>query len=168
MNENIPIICVVAARSKTGKTTLLEKLVREITGHGYKVGAVKSDAHGFDIDVPGKDTWRFAQAGARCVAISGPDKFALIQKTDQKKDLDGLAALMSDVDIILVEGFRSAGRPKIEVVRGERGQDIISPEGDLIALVTDIKDLKTSAPVYGLDDHQGLARLIMDAYLRRA
>ena len=69
--SNIPVICIVSAVSNTGKTTLMEKLIGEIVRRGYKVGAVKSDCHGFEMDVPGKDSWRFAQAGASATAIVG-------------------------------------------------------------------------------------------------
>lgn len=79
---NIPLICIVAGQSETGKTTFMEKLIVELVKRGYEVGAVKSDAHGFEIDVPGKDSWRFAQAGAKSTAIIGPDKYAIIQKTE--------------------------------------------------------------------------------------
>lgn len=159
--ENVPVICVVAARSGTGKTTFLEKLIKEIVARGYRVGTVKSDAHGFEMDVPGKDTWRFAQAGAKATAIIGPDKYALIQKTDGRKDLEEVIKMIEDVDIILVEGFKASGMPRIEVVRKEKGTGLVSPPEYLIGVVTDVRDLDAPVPVLDLEDIQGAADLLI-------
>ncbi|MGI6451851.1 MAG: molybdopterin-guanine dinucleotide biosynthesis protein B [Desulfitobacteriia bacterium] len=167
MMSKIPIISIVAARSGTGKTTFLEKLIAELTARGYRVGAIKSDAHGFAIDVPGKDSWRFAEAGARATAIIGPNKFALIQQTEQKRSLDEVAALIEDVDVILVEGYKTADKPKIEVVRKEICPEIISPWEYLLAVVTDLEDIPVPVPVLALDDYAGAAELIISKFLRK-
>lgn len=163
--SKVPIISIVAARSGTGKTTFLEKLIRILTEQGYRIGVIKSDAHGFEIDVPGKDTWRFAQAGAKATAIIGPDKFALIHQTEGKKDLDEVAALIRDVDIILVEGYKTADKPRIEVVRGACGSEIISPPQYLLAVVTDVEGLTTSVPVFQLDDVRDTADFLVSRFL---
>lgn len=163
--SNVQIISIVSARSGTGKTTFMEKLIRELVERGYKVGTIKSDAHGFEMDVPGKDSWRFAQAGAKATAIIGPEKFALIQKTEQKKNLNEVAAMIEDVDLILVEGYKTAEKPRIEVVRREMGTEIISPLEYLIAIVTDVKEIKNSVPIFAIDDYQGVADLIVAKYL---
>ncbi|NLP43590.1 MAG: molybdopterin-guanine dinucleotide biosynthesis protein B [Peptococcaceae bacterium] len=164
MPAEIPVICFVAARSGTGKTTFLEKLIREIVSRGYQVGAVKSDAHGFEIDKPGKDSWRFAQAGSKSTAIIGPDKFALIQQTPTKKELEEVVALMSDVDLILVEGYKVSDRPRIEIVRKELGTELVSPPEKLLAVITDVADLAVSVPIFALDDVIGVADFIIDKY----
>jgi molybdopterin-guanine dinucleotide biosynthesis protein B len=158
----------VAARSGTGKTTLLEKVIGELRACGCVVGAIKSDSHGIQMDREGKDTWRFTQAGAAATAIIGLDAYALIRKTPRKEDLDTVAAMLSDVDIILVEGYKNANRPKIEVVRAEKGTDIITDPRDLIAVVSDIgafPGLPDTTPVFALDDYRGVARLIIETYL---
>lgn len=165
MRTDIPIVCFVAARSGTGKTTFLEKLIKEIVSKGYDVGTIKSDAHGFEMDKPGKDSWRFAQAGSKATAIIGPDKFALIQKTTVKRDLEEVAALMEDVDIILVEGYKFSDRPRFEVVRSEMGTEIVSPLEHLMGIITDVKDLFVPVPIFDLNDVQGVAELIIHQYL---
>ncbi|HHV64084.1 MAG TPA: molybdopterin-guanine dinucleotide biosynthesis protein B [Peptococcaceae bacterium] len=165
--SKIPLVCIVAARSGTGKTTFMEKLIAELVGRGYRVGAIKSDSHGFEIDVPGKDSWRFAQAGARATAIIGPDRFALIQKTQEKKDLDEVAALIQDVDLILVEGYKAAEKPRIEVIRKEMGTELVSPLEYLIGVVTDLKEISVPVPVFALDDYAGIADLLIGKYLRK-
>lgn len=163
--SNVPIVSIVAARSGTGKTTFMENLIRELVERGYKVGTIKSDAHGFEMDVPGKDSWRFAQAGAKATAIIGPEKFALIQETAQKKNLDEVADMIQGVDLILVEGYKMAEKPRIEVIRREMGTEIISPAEYLIAIVTDVQEITTPVPTLAIDDYQGVADLIVAKYL---
>ena len=102
----VPVISVVG-NSGAGKTTLLEKLVRELKHRGYRVAAVKHDAHDFQMDHPGKDTYRLAEAGADAVIISAADRLALLERVDEERTLDDLAAMVSGrVDIILTEGYR--------------------------------------------------------------
>lgn len=165
--RNIPVICIVSAVSNTGKTTIMEKLICEIVRRGYKVGAVKSDCHGFEMDVPGKDSWRFAQAGARATAIVGPEQYALVQKTSQKKNLDEVVGLMEDIDIALVEGFKLTGKPKIEVVRREKGTHIVSPAEELMAVVTDVTDVSFSVPTFGLGDYERIADFIVNHFIKK-
>ena len=95
----IPMISVVG-KSDTGKTTLLEKLVAELKRRGYRVATVKHDTHGFDIDQPGKDSWRHAQAGSDVVVISGPDRLALIEKREREMTLDEIADRVSSSIIL--------------------------------------------------------------------
>lgn len=160
-NDSVPVVCVVSASSGTGKTTFLEKLIKEVVNRGYSVGTIKSDSHGFEMDVPGKDTWKFSQAGAKATAIIGPDKYAIIHKTDHRKELDQVIAMIEDVDIILVEGFKMSTLPRFEVVRRERGTEIVSPIEYLIAVVTDVKELNVSVPVLDIDDIQGATNLLL-------
>ncbi len=163
--SKVPLINIVAARSGTGKTTFMEKLIAVLVERGYKVGTIKSDTHSFEMDVPGKDTWRFAQAGARATAIIGPAKFALIQETQGKKNLDEVADLIQDVDLILVEGYKKADKPKIEIIRREKGTEIISPSEHLLAIVTDVQEITAAVPVLAIDDYQGVANLIISKFL---
>ena len=160
-----PIVCIVSAVSNTGKTTLTEKLISEIVRKGFRVGAVKSDAHGFSIDVPGKDSWRFAKAGAKAVAIVGPNQYALIQETEQKKDLDEVVNAMKDIDIVLVEGFKLSGKQKIEVVRREKGMQTVTPAEELIAVVTDVTNGHFSVPTFSLDDYEKISDFIINKFL---
>lgn len=146
----------------------MEKVIAEITARGYAVGTIKSDSHGIQMDREGKDTWRFTRAGALATAIIGRDTYALIQKTPRKEDLETVAAMLRGVDIILVEGYKGANRPKIEVVRSEKGTDVITDPRDLVAVVSDIgvfPGLPDTVPVFALDDYRNVAELIIETYL---
>lgn len=160
-----PVLCFVSGKSGTGKTTLLEKVIKEIVQRGYQVGAIKSDVHSFEVDTPGKDSWRFYQAGARTTAIIGNEKYALIERTEQKKELDEIIGLIRGVDIILIEGFKASDKARIEVVRAEMGGGIISPGQYLTAVATDIEGFKARVPVFGLNDYSGIADFIIAKFL---
>jgi molybdopterin-guanine dinucleotide biosynthesis protein B len=132
-----PIISVVG-RSNSGKTTVLEKLIRELTQRGYQVAAVKRSIHGFEIDHSGKDSFRLAKAGARTVMIVSPDKLALVKRLDQELDIFELAKTIdSDVDLILTEGFKRSPTQKIEVARVETGLELLCQKEELLAIVCD-------------------------------
>ena len=109
----IPIISVVG-KSGVGKTTFLEKLIAELKRRGYRVAAIKHDVHGFEIDRPGKDSWRLAQAGSDSVVIASPQRLALIKRLDGEMAPGEIAALLAEVDIILTEGYKRGDAPKIE------------------------------------------------------
>ncbi|MFH1091248.1 MAG: molybdopterin-guanine dinucleotide biosynthesis protein B, partial [Pseudomonadota bacterium] len=104
-NHPVPLVCIVG-RSDSGKTTFIEKLVPELTKLGLSVGTIKHDVHGFDIDRPGKDSWRHKQAGARQTLISSPTKLALIRDTDHDYSLDELTPYFNGLDIVLTEGYK--------------------------------------------------------------
>jgi len=164
---NIPIVSIVAACSGTGKTTFLEKLIRKLVEREFRVGTIKNDAHGFEIDKPGKDSWRHAQAGARATALIGPDKYAVIHKTNKRQDLEKVVSIFEEVDIILVEGNKRGNQPKIEIVRGGKGTEICSSLKDLIAVVTDVPSLKVSVPCYDLNDVEGIADLLEKNFINK-
>ena len=156
---SIPIVSVVG-NSSAGKTTFLEKLIRELKRRGYRVAAVKHDTHSFEMDQPGKDTYRLAEAGSDVVMISSPRKLALLEKVDEERSLDDLAAMVSDrVDVILTEGYRRAAKAKIEVSRRESGSELVAPPQNLLALVTD-QQFKLDVPHFGLDDASSVADLL--------
>lgn len=160
----IPIICIVG-RSNVGKTTLLEKLIPALKRRGYRVATIKHHSHpGFEIDQPGKDTWRHAQAGSEHVIIAAPDKVASIRRVEQEPTLDELAATISDVDIILTEGYKRSDKPKIEVVRAARSREPICTPQELVALATDVP-IALEAPQFELNDAEGLAGLLEARFL---
>ncbi len=160
----IPIVSIVG-RSKVGKTTLLEKLIPELKRRGYRVATVKHHSHpGFEIDQPGKDTWRHAQAGSDHVVIAAPDKVASIRRVSREPTLDEVAATIGDVDIVLTEGYKRAGKPQVEVVRAARSETPICELGNLVALVSDVA-LELGVPLFGLDDAAGLADLLERRFL---
>ena len=162
----IPVISVVG-RSNVGKTTFLEKVVKELKSRGYRVAVVKHDSHSFDIDHPGKDSWRLTQAGADVVAISSADKMAMVKRPARELTLDQLTGIVMDgVDIIITEGYKGADKPKIEVFRSDISDRILSQEQDSLALVTD-KHFDLDVPQFTADDANGIVDLIIDKFLSR-
>jgi len=164
MSTSIPIISVVG-KSNVGKTTLLEKLIPELKRRGYRIATIKHDAHAFQIDQPGKDTYRHAAAGADVVAISSPARFAIIQKLERELTLDEVAARITGVDLILTEGYKRETKPKIEVSRRAVSSELLCTQEELLAVVTD-QQFPLAVPQLGLDDVTGLADCI-EAYLSR-
>ena len=159
---DIPIVCVVG-RSKSGKTTVLEKLIRELKRRAYRVATIKHHSHpGIEIDRPGKDSWRHAQAGSDHIVIAAPDRVASIRRVDHEPTLEEIAAAIHGVDVILADGYRRTGRVKVEVVRAARSSEPIcepGEPGELLALVTDV-EMPYDVPQFGLDDASGLADLV--------
>jgi molybdopterin-guanine dinucleotide biosynthesis protein MobB len=160
------------AKSGSGKTTLLEKVISRLKGRGYRVGAIKHDAHRFDIDRPGKDSYRLTAAGADTMVISSPEKLALVKRHAASPPVeDLLSAFFTDVDIVLTEGFRSSSLPKIEVHRRERSADLLcrGKEHDptLLAVATD-EPLDLDVPRLDIDDADAVADFIEREFLLRA
>lgn len=175
-----PVILIVGW-SGSGKTTLLERLVRELSGRGLRLGTVKHDTHGFAMDQVGKDTWRHQQAGAVVTAISSPDRFGLIERRPQgERRLEDILPLLSDVDLVLVEGYKRSPFPKIEVV----SPDTVEPpacldDPQLLAVVGDVPPASVAAgggpsatapgdgaapfvPRFSRDDVTAIAGLILE------
>lgn len=161
-----PIVSVVG-KSDSGKTTLLEGLIRELKRRGYRVGTIKHDAHSFEIDHPGTDTWRHAQAGSDHVVISSPQRVASIRRVEQELTLDELAEAMTDVDIILTEGYRRGSAPKIEVSRKARSRTLLCSADELIAVAADYP-VEMDVPQFSLDDYEGLVDRIERLFLSKS
>jgi molybdopterin-guanine dinucleotide biosynthesis protein MobB len=156
---SIPVICIIG-ESGSGKTTLLEKLIPELKCRGHRIATVKHHSHaGFDIDHPGKDSYRHAQAGSDHVIIAAPDKIASYRKVDQEPTLDEIISEIRNVDLILVEGYKQAGKPSIEILRGDFGIRPLVDAEQVIAIATNV-ELKASVPVFDLNDVRGLAEYI--------
>jgi molybdopterin-guanine dinucleotide biosynthesis protein MobB len=160
----IPIISIVG-RSGVGKTTLVEKLIGELKRRGRRVATIKHDTHTFEIDQPGKDSWRHAQAGSDVVVIAAPERLAMIRRLDQELSLDQIASLIADVDIILTEGYKRGNAPKIEVSRRQRGSGLVSPPEELVAIASDQSYPELAVPRFELDDIVGLTDLIERDFL---
>lgn len=160
----IPVVTIIG-KSKSGKTTLLEKLIPSLRQKGYRVGTVKHHSHaGFEIDQPGKDSWRHAQAGSQQVVIAAPDQIASYRFIEAELSLDEVLDEFRDVDIILVEGYKQAGKPSIEIVRIERGVALIGSVEQRIAVVTDAQ-LNSPVPQFVLDDIDGITELLEKQFL---
>ncbi|MDR2672581.1 MAG: molybdopterin-guanine dinucleotide biosynthesis protein B [Coriobacteriales bacterium] len=175
---NIPAIAFVG-KQNSGKTVLLEKLIAALSADDIKVGTLKHHSHaGFNFDVEGKDSWRHAQAGSRFSVINAPDKIAMVRLLDAPLPADETIAAMialsvadtntQRLDIILVEGYRHAGLPTIELFRAANPNDaereLGSEDNDVIAVITDIERIVAAAaaaspplPCFGFDDIDELA-----------
>lgn len=153
----------IAGYSGSGKTTLLEKLIPEMTGRGYKVSVIKHAHHGFDIDRPGKDSFRHRQAGATEVLLSCNERWALMheRRHEPEPTLGELLGHLSPCDLVLIEGFKQEPVPKIEVFRPEINKPpLFSERPDIKAIATNAQ-LPTSLPCIGLDDVSSIADFII-------
>jgi molybdopterin-guanine dinucleotide biosynthesis protein MobB len=158
------------AKSGTGKTTLLEKVIACLKERGYRVGVIKHDAHRFDIDHPGKDSYRLTEAGADTMLISSPEKLALIKQHACSPPIEKLiSTYFCDVDIVLTEGFKKSTMPKIELHRKERSSELLcrGVENDpaLIAVATD-EPLDLDVPVLDLNNPLQVTEFIEERFLR--
>ena len=135
-----------------GKTTVVEGLVQEFRRRGARVAVVKHSREGFDLDHPGTDTWRFAQAGSDAVVIASKSALAWIERTVQEVSLeDIIARLDPGIDVVIAEGFKREACPKIEVMRIATGIEPIASKEELLAIVTDDVVDPRPAPNFGFD-----------------
>ncbi|MBI5886576.1 MAG: molybdopterin-guanine dinucleotide biosynthesis protein B [Deltaproteobacteria bacterium] len=164
----VPVVSIIGT-SGSGKTTLLEQVIARLKRRGWRVAILKHDAHGFEIDREGKDSWRHKKAGAKTVALSSPDKFAVIRDTAVEWPPERIiASYLTDADIVITEGFKKGPFPKIEVVRAAHSKKpVCGKDPLLLAYVTDVA-LKGGVPVFGLDDYNGVTRFIEKEVLRKA
>lgn len=148
----VPIISIVG-KSNSGKTTLIEKLIPEFKRRGYRVGTIKHHLHEFEVDQPGKDSWRHARAGADAVAIASPSKLAFVAATPVDLSLDELRdRYFQDVDLVIAEGYKGSTHPKVEVYRsGLHDKPLFFQDDHLLATVSDVA-LDTGSPCFGLDE----------------
>ena len=165
-----PIVSIVS-KKRSGKTTLLEKLIPELKRRGYRVGTVKHDTHGFDIDHEGKDTYRHKACGAEAVMISSPWKLSFIKDSKEDLSLDKLVSIyMNDLDIVLTEGYKRANMPQVEVFRSTAHKTPLHVKGEensLFAIVSDVP-VDLGVPNLDIDDIPGLADLIEDRFLKQS
>jgi molybdopterin-guanine dinucleotide biosynthesis protein MobB len=163
-------VVAFVAKSGTGKTTLVEKVISELKKRGYKVGVVKHDAHRFDIDHPGKDSYRLTAAGADTMLLSSPDKLALIKKHAEAPSIEELlTTYFTDEDIVLTEGFKKSSLPKIELHRPERSDTLLcrgaEDDPSLIAVASSVP-LTLDVPVLDLNDAQSITDFLEDRFLK--
>lgn len=157
---DVPVICFVGPKN-SGKTTLLVQVIRLLSSSGVRVAAFKHDAHDFQIDHPGKDSYRFAEAGAEAVLIASATKVAFVERTAREETLPELVARHArGVDVVLAEGYKSSGYPKVVVHRSATGRPPLEVAGDeLLAVASDVP-LASSALVLDLDDAEGIAGIV--------
>lgn len=146
----------------SGKTSLMERLVAEITGRGYSVSTVKHVHHSVDLDHPGKDTFRHRQAGAREVVLASADRFALmVEHRGPEPELTTVLARLAPVDLVLVEGYKRDAHPKVEVWREETDHPLIQSGDALVRAVATDADLSLPVPVLDLNDTGAVADFIL-------
>jgi molybdopterin-guanine dinucleotide biosynthesis protein B/molybdopterin-guanine dinucleotide biosynthesis protein len=152
-----PALVAIVGKSDAGKTTLIEKVVPELVKLGLRVGTVKHDAHSFEIDHPGKDSWRHGQAGARAYAIASPEQLAFITKLDTEMPLADIARrFFAGFDLVLAEGYKRTAPHRVELFRVGAGHaEPLCGPGEAIALVTDAELQHEHR--FGLEDGADLA-----------
>ena len=161
----MPEVVSFVGKSGSGKTTLLEKVIPELVRRGVRVGAIKHDAHHFEIDHPGKDSYRLAAAGAVVTLISSPEKLALVRRHEDAPPIEEiLMTYFGDVDLVLTEGFKRSPLPKVEVHRRERSADLIcrgaACDATLIAVASD-EQLDLDVPVLDINDPAVVAEFLL-------
>jgi molybdopterin-guanine dinucleotide biosynthesis protein B len=162
----VPTVSFVG-KKKSGKTTVLEGVIRELARRGRRVAVIKHDLHGFDVDIPGTDSYRLREAGAMVAGITSPDMYMLVHKPRFDPGLEGvLAHLGESVDVVITEGFKREAAPKVEVSRRERSTTRISAEDELIGVASDQRFDDLSVPQFDLDDFSALADLVESAIIR--
>ena len=159
MSGKKPIIAAVSGVKNSGKTTMMEKLIAELSRRGLKVAAIKHDGHDFTPDVPGTDSWRFGQAGACGYAVYSPVRYELVRMTPT--DERDFFPVFPEADVILLEGFKDSAYPKIEVVRAGNSEGPVCDPATLLAVCSDLPLELGDIPVLGLDDAERAADLIL-------
>lgn len=151
-----------AGWSGAGKTTLLARLIPVLVERGLRVSTVKHAHHGFDVDVPGKDSWVHREAGATEVLVGSARRWALMHELrgEEEPDLVALLGRLSAVDLVLVEGFKRGAHPKIEVHRGAVGKPLLHPGDASIVAMACLPVMAAGVPVVSLDDVEGVADLV--------
>ncbi len=161
MTDERPAVVSVVAKSKTGKTTLLEALIPHLKEQGLSVGVLKHHSHLSSFDTPGKDTHRLAEAGADVVVGASPVQVATFRRERGSDDLDAvIARYLGEADLVLTEGYKRGPYPKIEVHRSARSDQLLCAPDEMLALVTD-RSWSIPVPQFDLDDALGLATFLI-------
>jgi molybdopterin-guanine dinucleotide biosynthesis protein MobB len=158
-------IISIVGKSGSGKTTLLEGLIAELKQRGHKVAIIKHSHHADVLDSANKDTWRLTQAGSEFSAINSLDNLAIYRRTEHYFDPEEISNfILWDYDIILTEGFKSSGYPKIEVHRKAQGKDLVTDPQQLLAVITD-EPLAVDVPQFSQNEVPEIADLIENTLL---
>ena len=155
----------LAGWSGAGKTTLLTRTIPLLNAQGVRVSVVKHAHHTFDVDVPGKDSWRHREAGAQEVLVSSGTRWALMHELRGAPEpgLDDLLAKMSPVDLVVVEGYKAGPHRRIEVHRAANGKPLLFPEdAGIVGIAADVA-VETALPWVHLDDIAAIATLLLQS-----
>lgn len=163
-----PPILSFVGRSNSGKTTLIERLIPELVQAGYRVATIKHAGHGFELDTEGKDSWRHKRAGASKVIVLSKGSMAMFADVPEEMKVEEVRDRFvdSDIDLIVAEGWKSEGYPKVVVVREGLDEVPYSPDG-LLAVVA-MKPIELSVPCIDRDDIKGLVEIIIKHFPNRS
>ena len=165
-DQPIPYVSF-SAKSGTGKTTYLEKLVACLKEKGLRIALIKHDAHGFELDQPGKDSYRLREAGVDTMILSGPDQTVQISRhTAGEPSLKQLLSSIQGVDLILIEGYKFGAQPKIQLLRKGYSETPVGNQENTIAYVADFPydPVPSDLPVFDLNDPQDLAEYLVSSF----
>jgi molybdopterin-guanine dinucleotide biosynthesis protein MobB len=163
----IPVVTLIG-KSGSGKTTLMEALIPELSRRGYRIATIKHHSHsGFEVDQEGKDSWRHARAGSVHVIIAAPDKVASYRPLKAEVTLAEIILEVREADLILVEGYKQAGYPSIEVLQSEVSMELIGSQEQRFAVAADFS-MAIGIPCFDLGDISGISDLIEKRFLRRS
>lgn len=149
----------VTSYSGVGKTTLIENIVKLLTSRGYKVGTIKHTCHDFDVDCEGKDSYKHRKAGSSKVCVVSKNRVSFIEERSEEKNLKDIVKLYSDMDLIIIEGYKKYKFKKLEIIRSDKYNDIISDKEDLIGIVSDL-DHQVDVVKFNLDDYINISNFI--------
>jgi len=154
----------MAGWSGSGKTTLVEKLIPQFTARGLRVSVIKHAHHGFDLDRPGKDSWRHREAGATQVLMLSGERWVLMHELRgaPEPSLDEQLRLLQPCDLVLIEGYKEAAVPKIEVHRPAHGKPPLWPENPHVVAVASDVEIACPLPLLPLNDPAAVAAFILD------
>lgn len=161
----MPAIVSLIGKANSGKTTLLETLIPALSARGIRVGTIKHHVHEFEMDRPGKDTWRHKQAGARIVALSSPTGLGIIRDTDHDLPLmEVVERYFDEVDLVLTEGYKGGPARKIEIFRSAaHTSPLANRDATWLAMVSD-RQMDFGLPRFALDDAEGLADFLIATF----
>ncbi len=161
-SDKLPPLIAIVGTSKTGKTTLIERLIKIFKQRGYRIGTIKHHRADFDFDLEGKDSWRHRQAGADMVFMSSPTQLAFIEKRRREASLEEIRQqFRGKVDLVLAEGFKRSPYPKIEVYRKTKKDNCLLAQTleRLMAVVTD-EAIECPVPIFRWSQIDKLAEFI--------
>ena len=157
-------VFIFVGHSGSGKTTLIEHMLRELSGRGLQVATIKHAHHKVVLDTPGKDSWRYKQAGASISILVTSNELQLVADAIDRREPEQLAQrFLGEADLVLAEGFSHASGVKIEVLRRECSTiPRCAIEDGLIAMVTDVDEVYPQLPHFKFDDIGGIVQFMLD------
>lgn len=164
--RKIPMVSIVG-RAKTGKTTVVVKLISILKKRGIRTATIKHHPHDFDIDIEGKDTYRHKEAGALLTIIASPRKIAMVRDVEEEMTVGQIVErYVDDVDLIIIEGYKREDLPKIEVYSARKEPPATLGDPNLLAVMSDTP-VDSSVPVFKRDDVEAAADIVVRVVLRR-